>query len=380
MLTRIDEYEGGGTYFRSLRKTIKLQQGQVLVHPGETILSRFSDLFSSRLHFTTWFHIIVDLGELYHLVGYAQIRLHLSYHPCFLTIINSINQRVVILPTASDASSSASRTGWTPRFSTTANRTKIILATGTMFSCIRFTPPSNTHAPLLGLYRAYVGVLVTFPSDTETHCSWCGGPPGWQCRHAKTIVYSLDCVKKILPSLYSTCRSAPSGLLTNISYVSELSTGGVFLRSFLPLLFCFGISGWQEQNSMKHLLPSSPLMISMLSRGGACWWWHPTRLCPIVPRSSSPRETRYSPEFYQCCRFHCYSGTNACIFDIVTAIPCSAYLHDEMTCYQCDNPMHNHRQWFRYSRLPYHQCRTNWTHMQMPSDWEEMRWMPLRMP
>lgn len=35
MLTRLDEYEGGGTYFRSLRKTVKLKQGQVLVHPGE---------------------------------------------------------------------------------------------------------------------------------------------------------------------------------------------------------------------------------------------------------------------------------------------------------------------------------------------------------
>lgn len=35
MLTRQDEYEGGGTYFRSLRKTIRLKQGQVLVHPGE---------------------------------------------------------------------------------------------------------------------------------------------------------------------------------------------------------------------------------------------------------------------------------------------------------------------------------------------------------
>jgi len=35
MLTDIDEYEGGGTYFRCLRKTIKLRQGQVLVHPGE---------------------------------------------------------------------------------------------------------------------------------------------------------------------------------------------------------------------------------------------------------------------------------------------------------------------------------------------------------
>eukprot|EP00804_Cyclotella_cryptica_P028514 CCRYP_014794-RB/>CCRYP_014794-RB protein AED:0.00 eAED:0.00 QI:1118/1/1/1/1/1/2/122/560 len=35
MLTRNDEYEGGGTYFRCLRKTVLLRQGQVLVHPGE---------------------------------------------------------------------------------------------------------------------------------------------------------------------------------------------------------------------------------------------------------------------------------------------------------------------------------------------------------
>jgi hypothetical protein len=35
MLTTLDEYEGGGTYFRALRKTVLLRQGQVLVHPGE---------------------------------------------------------------------------------------------------------------------------------------------------------------------------------------------------------------------------------------------------------------------------------------------------------------------------------------------------------
>ena len=35
MLTRLDEYEGGGTYFRCLKKTFKLKQGQVLIHPGE---------------------------------------------------------------------------------------------------------------------------------------------------------------------------------------------------------------------------------------------------------------------------------------------------------------------------------------------------------
>jgi predicted 2-oxoglutarate/Fe(II)-dependent dioxygenase YbiX len=35
MLSDLNEYEGGGTYFRSLKQTIKLRQGQVLVHPGE---------------------------------------------------------------------------------------------------------------------------------------------------------------------------------------------------------------------------------------------------------------------------------------------------------------------------------------------------------
>jgi predicted 2-oxoglutarate/Fe(II)-dependent dioxygenase YbiX len=35
MLTDMNEYTGGGTYFRCNRKTIKLRLGQVLVHPGE---------------------------------------------------------------------------------------------------------------------------------------------------------------------------------------------------------------------------------------------------------------------------------------------------------------------------------------------------------
>lgn len=35
MLSSIDEYTGGGTYIRALRKNIKLQQGQVLIFPGE---------------------------------------------------------------------------------------------------------------------------------------------------------------------------------------------------------------------------------------------------------------------------------------------------------------------------------------------------------
>jgi predicted 2-oxoglutarate/Fe(II)-dependent dioxygenase YbiX len=35
MLSDRSEYQGGGTYFRALRKTIKLRKGQVLVHPGD---------------------------------------------------------------------------------------------------------------------------------------------------------------------------------------------------------------------------------------------------------------------------------------------------------------------------------------------------------
>ena len=35
MLSKSCEYEGGGTYIRALKKTVRLEQGQVLVHPGE---------------------------------------------------------------------------------------------------------------------------------------------------------------------------------------------------------------------------------------------------------------------------------------------------------------------------------------------------------
>jgi len=35
MLTDINDYGGGGTYFRSLKKTVKLRKGQALIHPGE---------------------------------------------------------------------------------------------------------------------------------------------------------------------------------------------------------------------------------------------------------------------------------------------------------------------------------------------------------
>lgn len=35
MLSKSTGYDGGGTYIRALRKTVRLEQGQVLVHPGE---------------------------------------------------------------------------------------------------------------------------------------------------------------------------------------------------------------------------------------------------------------------------------------------------------------------------------------------------------
>ena len=35
MLSRPSDYKGGGTYIRSLKKTILLEQGQVLVFPGD---------------------------------------------------------------------------------------------------------------------------------------------------------------------------------------------------------------------------------------------------------------------------------------------------------------------------------------------------------
>jgi hypothetical protein len=35
MLSDMTDYAGGGTYFRALRQTLKLRQGQVLIHPGD---------------------------------------------------------------------------------------------------------------------------------------------------------------------------------------------------------------------------------------------------------------------------------------------------------------------------------------------------------
>jgi hypothetical protein len=35
LLSSNDEFTGGGTYIRALRKTVMLKQGQVLVHPGD---------------------------------------------------------------------------------------------------------------------------------------------------------------------------------------------------------------------------------------------------------------------------------------------------------------------------------------------------------
>jgi hypothetical protein len=35
MLSSPTEYRGGGTYFRCLRKTLRVRKGQVIIHPGE---------------------------------------------------------------------------------------------------------------------------------------------------------------------------------------------------------------------------------------------------------------------------------------------------------------------------------------------------------
>jgi predicted 2-oxoglutarate/Fe(II)-dependent dioxygenase YbiX len=35
MLSQSHEYDGGGTYFRCIKQTIKLRKGQVLIHPGD---------------------------------------------------------------------------------------------------------------------------------------------------------------------------------------------------------------------------------------------------------------------------------------------------------------------------------------------------------
>jgi len=35
MLSDKSEYTGGGTYFRILRKTVRLGKGMILVHPGD---------------------------------------------------------------------------------------------------------------------------------------------------------------------------------------------------------------------------------------------------------------------------------------------------------------------------------------------------------
>ena len=56
MLSGNDEYEGGGTYIRCLRKTIMLKQGQILVHPGELVsavafIVLFAETISHRIQF-----------------------------------------------------------------------------------------------------------------------------------------------------------------------------------------------------------------------------------------------------------------------------------------------------------------------------------------
>lgn len=51
MLSRDTDYEGGGTYVRCLKRTVKLTQGQVLVHPG--------DLFHKGVNITSGMRYLI---------------------------------------------------------------------------------------------------------------------------------------------------------------------------------------------------------------------------------------------------------------------------------------------------------------------------------
>lgn len=55
MLSRPDEYDHGGTYIRPLRTTLRLDQGQVLIHPG--------DLFHTGLDITHGVREYVTIGR-----------------------------------------------------------------------------------------------------------------------------------------------------------------------------------------------------------------------------------------------------------------------------------------------------------------------------
>jgi hypothetical protein len=94
MLTRNDEYEGGGTYFRCLRKTILLRQGQVLVHPGAFL----------------GFGILCYAPLIYHTHCFFLSTLTVLQASCII--------KGLILLTAFDASWSASQMDSRPRFST----------------------------------------------------------------------------------------------------------------------------------------------------------------------------------------------------------------------------------------------------------------------
>ena len=52
MLSSPDEYRGGGTFFRCMRRTLKLDKGQVLIHAG--------DLFHSGVPITEGTRQYVD--------------------------------------------------------------------------------------------------------------------------------------------------------------------------------------------------------------------------------------------------------------------------------------------------------------------------------
>ena len=62
MLSAPDAYEGGGTYFHASRKTVRLRQGQVLIHPGR-LVHKSAPVTGGRRHilvaFTTFTNITV---------------------------------------------------------------------------------------------------------------------------------------------------------------------------------------------------------------------------------------------------------------------------------------------------------------------------------
>ena len=72
MLSDLSEYNGGGTYIRSIRKSVKLQMGQCLVHPGE--------LYHCGVH--------ISSGKRFLIVGFLD-----GFDPIILDGINETDDR-----------------------------------------------------------------------------------------------------------------------------------------------------------------------------------------------------------------------------------------------------------------------------------------------